>query len=99
MPCTPIAESATPWLRLGLGNSVGRAWTVERYLACEHVAPMPNYEGARGVIDDHLVKQGLLRDIAVRSAHFALIPAMVAGTKMGRPFFAESMKAASVEAG
>jgi len=22
---------------------VGRAWTVERYLACEHVAPMPNY--------------------------------------------------------
>jgi DNA-binding transcriptional LysR family regulator len=59
---------------------VGRAWTVERYLACEHVAPTPNYEGARGVIDDHLVKQGLLRDIAVRSAHFALIPAMVAGS-------------------
>ena len=58
----------------------GRAWTTERYLACEHVAPMPNYEGARGVIDDHLAKLGLPRDIAVRSAHFALIPSMVAGS-------------------
>jgi DNA-binding transcriptional LysR family regulator len=61
---------------------VGRAWTAERYLACEHVAPTPNYEGARGVIDDHLAKLGLPRDIAVRSAHFALIPAMVAGSRM-----------------
>ena len=59
---------------------VGRGWTVDKYLSCEHVAPTPNYEGARGVIDEHLVKQGLLRDIAVRSAHFALIPSMVAGS-------------------
>jgi len=60
----------------------GRAWTAERYLACEHVAPMPNYEGARGVIDDHLARLGLPRAIAVRSAHFALIPAMVAGSQL-----------------
>ncbi|MGN6526623.1 MAG: LysR family transcriptional regulator [Burkholderiaceae bacterium] len=60
----------------------GRAWTVEKYLACEHVAPMPNYQGARGVIDDHLLKLGLLRDITVRASHFSLIPPMVAGSRL-----------------
>jgi DNA-binding transcriptional LysR family regulator len=59
---------------------VGRGWTVDKYLSCEHVAPNPNYQGARGVIDEHLVHQGLLRNISVRSGHFALIPAMVAGS-------------------
>ena len=46
----------------------GRAWTVEKYLACEHVAPMPNYQGARGVIDDHLRKLGLLRECLSKEA-------------------------------
>ncbi|MEO6410559.1 MAG: LysR substrate-binding domain-containing protein, partial [Burkholderiaceae bacterium] len=59
-----------------------RAWTGERYLACEHVAPMPLHAGlhgpARGVIDDHLATLGVERDIRVRSAHFSLIPLMVA---------------------
>ena len=53
-------------------------WTVEKYLACDHVAPSPTHPGARGVIDEHLQRQGLSRDIAVRSAHFSLIPLMVA---------------------
>lgn len=56
----------------------GRGWTAEKYLACEHVAPTPNFRGARGVIDEHLEGLGLARDIAVRSAHFSLIPLMVA---------------------
>jgi DNA-binding transcriptional LysR family regulator len=59
-----------------------RAWTVERYLASEHVAPTPLHAnlsgGAPGVIDDHLATLGLKRDIVVRSAHFSLIPLMVA---------------------
>ncbi len=59
-----------------------RGWTAERYLACEHVAPMPLHTDAhgeaRGVIDEHLNSQGLSRDIMVRSAHFSLIPLMVA---------------------
>ena len=59
---------------------VGRGWTIEKYMSCEHVAPNPNYQGARGVIDDHLVKLGLQRNITVRSGHFALIPPMVAGS-------------------
>jgi DNA-binding transcriptional LysR family regulator len=58
----------------------GRGWTVEKYLGCEHVAPMPLHPGARGVIDEHLVAQGLERNIVVRASHFSLIPLMVADT-------------------
>ncbi|WP_280154765.1 LysR family transcriptional regulator [Piscinibacter sp. XHJ-5] len=58
--------------------SSGRGWTVEKYLDCEHVAPTPTFRGARGVIDDHLEGLGVSRDIMVRSAHFSLIPLMVA---------------------
>jgi len=59
-----------------------RAWSPERYLACEHVAPTPLHAGARGaapgVIDEHLASIGVTRDVMVRSAHFGLIPQMVA---------------------
>jgi DNA-binding transcriptional LysR family regulator len=53
-------------------------WTQDRYLACEHVAPTPTHANARGVIDDHLHSLGLARSVMVRSAHFSLIPLMVA---------------------
>ena len=63
-----------------------RAWTPERYLACEHVAPMPFHAGSPtgargaspGVIDEHLASLGVSRQVMVRSAHFSLIPLMVA---------------------
>lgn len=55
-----------------------RAWTAERYVSCEHVAPMPLHPGAVGVVDEHLQAMGLQRDIAVRASHFSLIPLMVA---------------------
>ncbi|HEV7913862.1 MAG TPA: LysR family transcriptional regulator, partial [Albitalea sp.] len=58
--------------------AAGRGWTVEKYLASEHVAPTPTFRGARGVIDEHLAGLDLSRDIAVRCAHFSLIPLMVA---------------------
>ncbi|MFN7726719.1 MAG: LysR family transcriptional regulator [Rubrivivax sp.] len=61
--------------------AVRRGWTVEKYLACEHVAPVPLHTGeggALGVIDAHLAAQGAQRHIAVRAAHFGLIPTMVA---------------------
>jgi DNA-binding transcriptional LysR family regulator len=68
----------------------GRGWTVERYLQAEHVAPTPLHPGARGVIDEHLARQGLERRIVVRSAHFSLIPQMVADSLLilttGRQF-------------
>ena len=59
-------------------SAAGRGWTVEKYLGCEHVAPTPMHPGARGVIDQHLEKFGIERNIVVRSAHFSLIPLMVA---------------------
>ncbi|MET0510024.1 MAG: LysR family transcriptional regulator [Burkholderiaceae bacterium] len=58
--------------------SDGRRWTVEKYLECDHVAPMPFHLGARGVIDDHLQSLGHQRALSVRAAHFSLIPLMVA---------------------
>jgi DNA-binding transcriptional LysR family regulator len=56
----------------------GRGWTLERYLESEHAAPMAFHAAAPGVIDEHLAAQGLRRNIVVRSAHFSLIPLMVA---------------------
>ncbi len=56
----------------------GRSWTVQKYLDCEHVAPMPMHPGALGVIDEHLAAQGAERRIVVRASHFGLIPLMVA---------------------
>ena len=56
----------------------GRGWTAERYLQSEHVAPVALHAGAPGVIDEHLAAQRLQRNIVVRSAHFSLIPLMVA---------------------
>ena len=57
-----------------------RAWTVDQYLACEHVAPPPMHPGALGIIDEHLAMQGLRRNIMVRNPHFAQLPYMVAGS-------------------
>jgi DNA-binding transcriptional LysR family regulator len=63
-------------------TAASRAWTPERYLACEHVAPTPLHAGddgaSPGVIDEHLAALGVSRDVMVRSAHFGLIPLMVA---------------------
>lgn len=59
-----------------------RAWTPERYLASEHVAPTALHAGAPGVIDQHLAALGLTREVAVRSPHFGLVPAMVAQSRL-----------------
>ena len=67
-----------------------RWWTAERYLESEHVAPMPLHAGARGIIDDHLAAEGLVRNVSVRTPHFALAPMMVARSRLvlttGRQF-------------
>ena len=57
-----------------------RAWTPERYLECQHVAPTPLHGNTPGVIDEHLASLGLRRDVVVKSAHFSLFPLMVAGS-------------------
>ncbi len=57
-----------------------RGWSVESWLASEHIAPTPTHPGARGVIDDHLEGLGLTRNITARCPHFGLIPSMVASS-------------------
>jgi len=69
-----------------------RAWSIERYLASDHIAPTPLHAGSRGVVDDHLQAQGLERRIVVRCPHFGLSPSMVARSSLvlttGRQFCA-----------
>lgn len=60
--------------------AVRRGWDSASWLAAEHIAPTPTHPGAKGVIDVHLDKLGLQRNITVRCPHFGLIPAMVAGS-------------------
>ncbi|WP_048439128.1 LysR family transcriptional regulator [Caenimonas sp. SL110] len=57
-----------------------KPWTIESWLEAEHIAPTPTHPGAKGVIDEHLESQGLVRNITARCAHFGLIPAMVASS-------------------
>jgi DNA-binding transcriptional LysR family regulator len=79
-----------PAVAASAARGAATRWTVERYLACEHVAPTPLHANAPGVIDEHLASLGLARDIVVRSAHFGLVPLMVAPTLLvlttGRQF-------------
>ncbi len=58
------------------------AWREADYLACDHVAPMPLFPGARGVIDEHLALRHLQRNIVVRASHFGLIPLMVSQSRL-----------------
>ncbi len=62
--------------------AVRGGWSVQEWLAAEHVAPMPTYPGARGIIDQVLSSQGLARNIVARSAYFGLIPEMVAHSRL-----------------
>ncbi|QPF72798.1 LysR family transcriptional regulator [Roseateles sp. DAIF2] len=59
-----------------------RAVSVERWLDCQHLAPMPLSPGQPGVIDQHLAGLGLKRRVAVRSAHFGQLPEMVARSRL-----------------
>jgi DNA-binding transcriptional LysR family regulator len=60
--------------------AVRRGWTLEDWLACEHIAPTAAYPGWRGVIDEHLDRLALVRNITARCAHFGLMPRMVASS-------------------
>lgn len=70
--------------------AVHSGWTTKSWLNAQHIANTPTYPGARSVIDDQLKALDLQRNIAVRCAHFNLIPQMVASTQLvlttGRQF-------------
>ncbi len=60
----------------------GRRWTVERYLAADHIAPARFHPGGAGFVDEYLESLGLRRRLAVRCAYFSLIPSMVARSRL-----------------
>ncbi|NJS37006.1 MAG: LysR family transcriptional regulator, partial [Brachymonas sp.] len=60
--------------------AVRRKWTLQSWLESEHIAPTPTHPGAKGVIDDHLASQNMVRNITARCPHFGLIPSMVASS-------------------
>jgi DNA-binding transcriptional LysR family regulator len=64
--------------------------TVEDYLSLPHVAPAQILAGYHGVIEGHLAKQNLQRNVVVQSAYFGLIPYMLTQTDLvlttGRQF-------------
>lgn len=70
--------------------AVRRGWDLDTWLEAEHIAPTPTHPGARGIIDQLLDALGRQRNIAVRCAHFGLMPDMVASSLLvlttGRQF-------------
>lgn len=68
-----------------------QGWTVESWLAQQHVLPLPVSIHSRGLIDAHLERLGLVRNCVVHCPHFGLIPDLVARSDLvvtaGRRFF------------
>ena len=63
--------------------AIRRKWDAANpasWLEAEHIAPSAMHPGAKGVIDEHLDKLGLSRNITVRCPHFGLMPSMVASS-------------------
>ncbi|QJQ06256.1 LysR family transcriptional regulator [Undibacterium piscinae] len=56
--------------------------TLEDYLSLPHVAPSQMLSGYHGVIDAHLERQNLRRNVVVESAYFGLMPYMLTQTDL-----------------
>lgn len=78
----PLFEDEVVCLVSAQHPAVRRPWSVQDWLAGEHIAPTPAYPGWRGVIDEHLDRLGLARRITARCAHFGLMPQMVVSTRL-----------------
>ncbi|MFT4172238.1 MAG: LysR substrate-binding domain-containing protein [Rhodocyclaceae bacterium] len=69
-----------------------RRLTAEEYLAAEHIVPTPYAVGQRGVIDLHLARERLKRNVVAYVPYFGLAPYMLMQTDMvftGPRVFAE----------
>jgi len=56
--------------------------TLEDYLTLPHVAPAQFHSGYHGVIDAHLARNNLRRNVVVESAYFGLMPYMLMNTDL-----------------
>ncbi|MCX9154532.1 LysR substrate-binding domain-containing protein [Niveibacterium sp. 24ML] len=69
-----------------------RPLTTERYLEAEHLAPTPYSVGRRGVIDMHLARERIKRNVVAYVPYFGLVPYLLLQTDMiftGPRVFAE----------
>ncbi|WP_211222730.1 LysR family transcriptional regulator [Paludibacterium yongneupense] len=69
-----------------------RVMDVETYLAADHVLPSPYSVGQRGVIDLHLARERLKRNVAAYVPYFNMVPYLLAQSDMifsGPRHFAE----------
>jgi DNA-binding transcriptional LysR family regulator len=69
-----------------------RPLTTERYLEAEHLAPTPYSVGRRGVIDLHLARERIKRNVVAYVPYFGLVPYLLLQTDMiftGPRVFAE----------
>lgn len=87
---SPLFDDEAVCLVSSRHPAVRRGWSESSWLEAEHIAPMPTYPGARGVIDLQLEQLGLQRNITARCAHFSLMPDIVANSLLvlttGRQF-------------
>ena len=69
-----------------------RPLTTERYLEADHLAPTPYSVGRRGVIDMHLARERIKRNVVAYVPYFGLVPYLLLQTDMiftGPRVFAE----------
>lgn len=59
-----------------------KAITVEEYMAADHVVPTPYTVGQRGVVDIHLARERLKRNIVAWVPYFHMAPYMLVDTDM-----------------
>ncbi len=89
---TPMFDDEVVCLVANEHPAVKQGWTVESWLAAEHVVSQSTSLQKRGAIDSHLERLGLVRNCGIRVPYFGLLPEMVAKTDLvvtsGRRCFA-----------
>lgn len=60
----------------------GRALTTDEYLSAEHLVPTPYAVGQRGVIDLHLARERMKRNVVAYVPYFGLVPYLLLETDM-----------------
>ncbi len=89
---TPLFDDEVVCLVANEHPAVKQGWTVESWLAAEHVVSQSTSLQKRGAIDSHLERLGLVRNCGIRVPYFGLLPEMVAKTDLvvtsGRRCFA-----------
>jgi len=79
---TPLFEDEVVCLMRREHPLAGRPLSVDSYLAAEHLVPTPYSVGRRGVIDLHLARERLKRNVVASVPYFHLVPQMLLQTDM-----------------